>query len=338
MILLTFWFASRYPALLSKSQHVGSAVPSMAYDHVAVSTIKTAPLTLRVFASSLNWLRAMAIGMTFGVLFGALLHTVLRYYPLKIGANRYLNSVKGALIGAPMGVCANCAVPMACAITRAHGRVEVALGYLFSSPNFNPVVVMMTFSALPFYFGFVKYVTMLLVIVLLVPMLIGWLERDRGLEILTVNGGGACDLPSRAAECDESFVEVFSAAAGSYARNVWMLLKPTLSIMLLASVLADLALNLVPWPQLLSHLTWPRAMAASFLSVFMPVPIALDVMFSAQLQHSGAAPGFVMMFLMTLGTYSIIPAIYLWREVSKKLAVILFLFFWLVGFLCAITF
>ncbi|MBA3651606.1 MAG: hypothetical protein H0W66_09055 [Chthoniobacterales bacterium] len=95
--------------------------------------------------------------MTFGVLFGALLHTALRYYPLKVGKNLYLNSLKGALIGVPMGVCANCAVPAACGVTRGNGRVEVALGFLFSSPTFNPVVIAMTFSAFPLFMSITKY-------------------------------------------------------------------------------------------------------------------------------------------------------------------------------------
>jgi uncharacterized membrane protein YraQ (UPF0718 family) len=94
-----------------------------------------APNWLQIVAATVNWLDGMKVGMTFGVLFGALLHTVLRYYPLKIGKNLYLNSLKGALVGAPMGVCANCAVPTACGVTRGHGRVEVALGFLFSSPK-----------------------------------------------------------------------------------------------------------------------------------------------------------------------------------------------------------
>lgn len=91
--------------------------------------------------------------MRFGVLFGALLHTVLRHHPLRIGRNVYLNAVKGAVIGVPIGVCANCSMPAACGITRGNGRVEVALGFLFSSPNFNPEVVMMTFVALPWAIG-----------------------------------------------------------------------------------------------------------------------------------------------------------------------------------------
>jgi hypothetical protein len=115
-----------------------------------------------------------------------------------------------------------------------------------------------------------------------------------------------------------------------------MLLKPTFTIMMLASVLAALALTLVPWGNLLTHVTVARAAVVSLFAVFMPVPIALDVMYAAQLQNGGVASGYVMLFLMTLGTYSIIPTIYLWREVSRRLAVILFAFFWLLGFGCAL--
>ena len=61
-------------------------------------------------------------------------------------------------------------------------------------------------------------------------------------------------------------------------------------------------------------------------------------MFAAQLQAQGVASGYVMLFAMTLGTYSIIPTIYLWREVSKKLAVILFVFFFAVGWLTGLLF
>jgi hypothetical protein len=45
-----------------------------------------------------------------------------------------------------------------------------------------------------------------------------------------------------------------------------------------------------------------------------------------------------MLFAMTLGTYSIIPSIYLWREVSKRLAVSLFIFFTVLGCFMALLF
>jgi len=122
----------------------------------------TIPFGSRSYSGRSTWLDAMKIGMTFGVLLGALLHTVLRYYPLKIGKNLYLNSLKGALVGVPMGVCAK--------LRRAHGlRCDSrprpdrsgGPGFLFSSPNFNPVVVMMTFSALPLSMSLTKYAVLL---------------------------------------------------------------------------------------------------------------------------------------------------------------------------------
>src|SRR6266446_554202 len=157
VLLGVFWFASRYPQLISKSKHVGQAIPSMAYSSQLMTVAADAPVWERILAATVNWLDSMKIGMTFGVLFGALLHTILRYYPLKIGKNLYMNSLKGALVGVPAGVCANCSVPVACGVTRGNGRVEVALGFLFSSPNLNPLVVAMTFTALPLAMALTKY-------------------------------------------------------------------------------------------------------------------------------------------------------------------------------------
>ena len=114
--------------------------------------------------------------------------------------------------------------------------------------------------------------------------------------------------------------------------------KPTIAIMLLASVVASVMLNLIPWESLLAEATPLKLLLVSLISVFMPVPIALDVMFAAQLQGKGVDPGFVMLFAMTLGTFSVVPSIYLWREISKPLSVILFAFFVVTGFLLGLVF
>src|SRR6516165_5526396 len=340
VLLGTFWFASRYPQLFSKAEHVGQALPSMAFSSELIHLAEDAPVWQRILASAVNWLDSMKLGMTFGVLFGALLHTVLRYYPLKIGKNLYLNSLKGALVGVPMGVCANCAVPTACGVTRGHGRLEVALGFLFSSPNFNPVVVMMTFLALPLAMSVTKYALLLLVILVAVPSLISWLERRKPLKPFAVaEEGASCAIPiPRGTKCTEPFWSVLKELAIEFGKNVWMLVKPTITIMLLASLVSAALLTLIPWQTLLSKTTPLRLGLVSFISVFMPVPIALDVMFAAQLQQQGIPAGYVMVFAMTLGTYSIIPSIYLWREVSKRLAVVLFVFFLAVGWSLGLLF
>jgi uncharacterized membrane protein YraQ (UPF0718 family) len=339
LLVSVFWFASRYPQLLGKAQHIGQALPSMAFSSELIHVASDAPVGERILATAVNWLDGMKIGMTFGVLLGALLHTFLRYYPLKIGNNLYLNSMKGALVGVPMGVCANCAVPTACGVTRGHGRVEVALGFLFSSPNFNPVVLMMTFVALPWTMSVTKYAVLLFVILAVVPGIISWLERAKPLKPFAIGEEGeACAISLAPNECSEPFWLVIKELAAAYFKNVWMLVKPTLTLMLLASMVSAAMLILIPWQSLLAEPTPLRLGLVSLISVFMPVPIALDVMFAAQLQHQGVPAGYVMVFAMTLGTFSIIPCIYLWREVSKRLAVFLFLFFVVVGWLTGLMF
>lgn len=337
VLFSVFWFASRYPQLFHKAGHIGETLPSMAYSTEAMQAQADMPVWQRIFATTVNWLDSMKLGMSFGVLLGALLHTVLRYYPLRIGKNLYLNSLMGAVVGVPAGVCANCSVPVACGVTRGRGHVEVALGFLFSSPNFNPVVVMMTFMALPLTMVLTKYVILLFVILVGVPSLIHWLERRRPLNVFTtLSAEESCSIPmAQTGDCEERFMAVLAELAKVYSKHVWMLVKPTITLMLLASVVSAALLVLIPWGALLSEVTPLRMAFASLLSVFMPVPIALDVMFAAQLQHQGVPAGYVMLFAMTLGTYSIIPSIYLWREVSRTLAVSLFVFFlatgWIVG-------
>src|SRR5262249_6269848 len=149
---------------------------------------------------------------------------------------------------------------------------------------------------------------------------------------------GARNLPAAAADCTEPLWLVGRELAADYAKNVWMLVKPTITLMLLASVASAALLSLIPWNALLSEGTPVRAAVGSFAPVLMPVPIALDVMFAARLQQQGVAPGYVMLFAMTLGTYSILPSIYLWREVSKKLAVILLTFFFAIGWIMGLVF
>jgi uncharacterized membrane protein YraQ (UPF0718 family) len=340
VLLSVFWFASRYPQLFGKAQHVGDALPSMAFSSEVIHVAADAPIWSRILAAAVNWLDSMKIGMTFGVLLGALLHVVLRYYPLKIGKNLYLNSLKGALVGVPMGVCANCAVPTACGVTRGHGRVEVALGFLFSSPNFNPVVVMMTFLALPWTMSVTKYAILLFVILVVVPSAISWFERKKPIRPFSIGKEGeSCAIPlPQGTECTEPFWSVLKEVGREFVKNVWMLVKPTITIMLLASLASAALLTLLPWQSLLSEPTPLGLGLVSLISVFMPVPIALDVMFAAQLQQQGVPAGYVMLFAMTLGTYSIIPSIYLWREVSKRLAVFLFVFFLVVGWLLGLLF
>jgi uncharacterized membrane protein YraQ (UPF0718 family) len=337
VLLCMFWFGSRYPQLLAKSQQAGQPLASMAFASELVHVAATMPWWARIAASAVNWLNAMKIGMAFGVAFGALLHTTLRYYPLRIGSNRVVSSIKGALVGAPAGVCANCAVPVACGVTRGQGRVEMALGFLFSSPNLNPIVVTMTFAMLPASMAITKYAIVALTIVVVVPGVIALLERRSAVEATTPHVADlACSLPTAA--CDERFGDVLRELGRELAKNAWMLARPTIVILLGASLACAVLLELVPWPTVLANTSPIVMLGVAVLATFMPVPIALDVLFAALLLRAGAPHGYVMLFAITLGMYSIVPSIYLWREVSRPLAVILFALFVVVGWMCGLAF
>jgi uncharacterized membrane protein YraQ (UPF0718 family) len=336
LLLLTFWLASRYPSLISKYEHLGSLLPSMAYGKEIFKVTADLPIWQQILYTTLNWLDGMKIGMSFGVVFGALIHTYLRYFPIKLGNNSFLNSLKGAVVGMPMGVCANCSVPVACGLTRGKGRVEVALGFLFSSPNFNPVVLTMSFLAFPLAMVLTKYFLLLAIILLVVPLLIKYFEKNEPMQVSEVETKiDACEIPLKN---NQTFGEMLKDLVIEFGKNLWLLIKPTATIMVLSAVLASIMLVLIPWNEILANTNPLMKLLVTVLATFMPVPIALDVMFAKQLLDKGIDSGYAMLFAMNLGTYSIIPSIYLWREVSRKLAVSLFGFFIVIGWLVSLVF
>src|SRR5262245_11380876 len=147
---------------------------------------------------------------------------------------------------------------------------------------------MMTFLSLPLAMSLPNSAFLFLLFLVVVPGRISWLERQKSFAVLTAGDeGAACALPGVSLDCTETFGAVMKELGRDYASNVWMLLKPTVTIMLLASVASAAVLTLLPWQDLLSLVTPLRLALVSLVSVFMPVPIALDVMFAAQLHRQG---------------------------------------------------
>jgi uncharacterized membrane protein YraQ (UPF0718 family) len=178
-----------------------------------------------------------------------------------------------------------------------------------------------------------------LVIAVVAPGLVRFLGRRQPLAVLTADAqGAACEVANARPPCEESFLEVLGELVRDYARHLWMLAKPTLALMLMGSVVSASLLTFVPWSSLLADTSPLTMLLVAVVATFMPVPIALDVLFAALLLKQGVATGYVMLFAMTLGIYSVVPSVYLWREVSRTLAITLFAVFVLVGWLCGLAF
>ena len=108
-----FWTVSRYPVLYKKySQGTHVSVKGAITFGTVLPVAAGMPLGQRVWRTSINWLQANEIGMTFGFFFGAAALMVLATLPRRRTGNAYVNSLLGAAVGMPLGVCANCVAPI----------------------------------------------------------------------------------------------------------------------------------------------------------------------------------------------------------------------------------
>jgi hypothetical protein len=116
MVLIAgiFWVDSRDPALM-KRYDTGtniSAKGSLTFGLV-FTVDRSMPLATRVGRTTVNWLDANRVGMTFSFLFGPAALTYLAMLRRRRTTSVYLNTLFGAAVGAPLAVCTNCIAPIA---------------------------------------------------------------------------------------------------------------------------------------------------------------------------------------------------------------------------------
>src|SRR5258707_11862232 len=165
-----FWVDSRYPALM-KRYHAGTQVKAAgALTFGAVYRLdRTMPLRVRVWRTTVNWLDANRIGMTFSFLVGPAALTFLAMVPRRRTGSRYLNTLFGAVAGMPMAVCTNCVAPIARGFYAAGMSRESILAAMFASPALNVVVLAMTFALFPAKVALLKLATVLFFIFVFSP-------------------------------------------------------------------------------------------------------------------------------------------------------------------------
>ncbi|MEE8307257.1 MAG: hypothetical protein V3R81_08320, partial [Gammaproteobacteria bacterium] len=172
LIAAVFWSQSRVPALSEKAQMgLRTDFGAIAFD-IVLPVSADQPAWQRVGRSSVNWGYTNWKGMSFGLLFAAAVLTLLGGMPQRSFRRPWQNTLTGMFFGAPLGVCVNCATPIAQAMVAAGAALETALATLFSSPTLNPIVLTMAFTLLPWELGLG-----LLVSVLLLLASLPWVSR-----------------------------------------------------------------------------------------------------------------------------------------------------------------
>lgn len=329
LIATLFWTGSRYPALDEKAMMSGAIQLEDSLSFEARFPIDAAMgMFERIFWSTLNWINTNKKGMTFGVLFAAAFLTAAGNLRRRSFNGRFSNSALGLALGAPLGVCVNCAAPIARGMFSGGMRAETTLSAMIASPTLNVVVLTMTFSLLPVYMALTKLGLSLLLILLVVPLICRMLPQDSLVaapEVMAPDAQTAWSAHElQAGAATESLVSALIATAVSFLRNLWYIIRLTVPLMLLAGFLGTVVATLLPGDLVVGLSFGLLALiGVAAVGVFLPVPIAFDVVVTGALFGSGLEPGFAMALLFTLGSFSVYSFFIVAQSISLRAATML---------------
>jgi uncharacterized membrane protein YraQ (UPF0718 family) len=320
---VTFWSGSRYPSLDEKAIMGGSAQLEDPLSFEASIQIQPSDsASRRILYTTINWIETNLEGMAFGLMIGACLLTLIGMIPARGHSNGFVNTLIGVAVGAPLGVCVNCSAPVAKGMHDGGARLETTLATMFSSPTLNIVVLTMLFAIFPLYLTVIKLVLTLTFILLVMPLLARWVFKD---ERMQTYDDTVCAVPSPPAVAnDESVLAAIRGASILIGRNLAYVVIRTVPLMLLAGFLGAVVVHLLPLPTLLDY--EPGIVSVSvvaLIGIFLPVPVAFDVVLVAVLVSAGAPMIYSMTLLFTLGIFSVYPFFIIWSTISRRVALVL---------------
>ncbi|OAN73549.1 hypothetical protein A8B78_18310 [Jannaschia sp. EhC01] len=266
--------------------------------------------------------------MTFGLAFATV---VLAGFPvlksfLHTSLSSFRASMVGTFMGAPLGVCVNCATPIAFGLYRGGARAETVLATMISSPSLNVVVLSMTLALFPLHVAAIKIALVFVLLLVVIPVLVRLFPGElHAPEPISVTVAPEIEWPAPSTWAG-TLVWLFGALWRS---AVYVLIR-MVPLMLLAGLLGAIAINLLPWEQLNDLLPThhrPMILAAmvciALFGLFLPVPIAFDVIIVAILIVAGLPMKYAATLLFVLGAFSVFSFFVLWSSGARKLSVAL---------------
>lgn len=326
LVILTigalFWGGSRYPQLDEKAIMGGNANFEAPLSFNAVIQQQEGDSKPRkIILTTINWAAENKNGMTFGILFGTAFLTLFNLLKRRGSGNGFINTLIGIGMGSPLGVCVNCAAPIAKGMHSAGARLETTLAAMFSSPTLNVVILIMMFSIFPLYLAVIKLTLTLLFIVLAIPLLCKYVFKT---ERLSTYDDSVCLLPGIQVPPNEDWWQAFTGTVREYLKNLWYIIKTTLPLMILAGLLGAMAIVYFPLDTISGiEVNFFNGLLVALAGIFLPLPIALDIVVVAVLMASGLPTFFVMILLFTLGIYSVYPFFIVWTSMTKRVAIVL---------------
>ena len=306
-----FWVDSRYPALI-KRYHAGTQIKAsgeLTFGTIYPVDRSSMPLVTRVYRTTVNWLDANRIGMTFSFLFGPAALTYLSTLRRRRTTSRYLNALFGAAAGIPMAVCTNCVAPIARGFYASGMSVESVLAAMFSSPALNVVVLAMTFTLFPASVALLKLATVLLLIFVFAPA-VASRQRDPAPEI-------ACPIEI---EVSQTWTEALVQTGRSFLKSFWYVFRVAFPLMILGAILGALVIEALPTQPLSLPVTFGGIVVVALVAAFLPVPMAFDVAIAYIAMVKGVPLPYVVTILCTLGIVSVFSLAVVGKTISWKIA------------------
>lgn len=342
MLALSFWLGSRYPALGAKALS-GESTPmsGLAFD-IALEILPNSSVWWEFTANVVNWIYTNIKGMTFGVLFGGAVLTLLPLLRRRSFENGFANAALGTAIGAPLGVCVNCAAPIAFGLHQGRMRLETTLSAMLASPTLNVIVVTMSFTLLPLHLAIIKLGLALMLVLLVVPLLCRFVLQQetnltrqgahlvqaasqKGLSRLYARFGPSVE-PNQDPQPPLGALKWF---VRTYLRATAFVCAVAVPMMLLAGILGALVAMWTDPSSLQTVLPWhfgAKMIAALILvaglASFVPAPIALDVILTAVLIATGLGLEYAAAILIGLGSFSVYAFFVLWKGVSLRTSLV----------------
>lgn len=335
LIAVFFWSGSRYPQLNEKAL-MGGDTSTMGISFDVIRDIQKGDgLVAQILTNTLNWVETNKKGMLFGILFGSALMVLFSLLKNIQSRNRWLNTFLGTIIGAPLGVCVNCAAPIAKGMRDAGARSETALATMFSSPTLNVIVLSMLFAMLPPYMVWLKIGCTLFFLLLMVPILAKTFPSKDVSTIPEQKTKLPLFIQEEETEvrvlASNSWITAIKWSLIHFLKSLWFLIKTTVPLMLLAGLLGNLLITFLPLEGLIRYVPLSSTfnvilymVGIALVGVFLPVPIAFDVIIVAILWSAGLPARYAVILLVTLGTYSIYSAFIVSKAFSLKLSIVLF--------------
>jgi len=305
-----FWVDSRYPALL-KRYHAGTQVK--AAGALTFGTVyqvdRSMPLSTRVWRTTVNWLHANRIGMTFSFLFGPAALAFLATLPRRRTGSRYLNTLFGAAAGLPLAVCTNCIAPIARGLYASGMSTESVLAAMFASPALNVVVLAMTFALFPASIALLKLATVLFLIFVFAPAV----ASRQGASAPAV--AFPIEIP-----VSETWTQALVSTVRSFVKSFWYVFRVAFPLMILAAILGALVIELLPPQALIAQATIGGILLVALVGAFLPVPMAFDVAIAYIAMTKGVPLPYVVTILCTLGIISVFSLSVVGKTISWKVA------------------